>query len=114
MSMPNMPLRLDTSEFHFTIGSDFEPVTDYATKQPKADANGVPLVQVSLIASFKTSWGKTQSEVITVRLPECKPLPPGAPVRPVGLQAIPWSQNGRSGVAYRAMVLEPASAAKPS
>ncbi len=111
--MPNnMPLRLDTSQIAFTVGSDFEPVTDFQTKQPKADVNGVPLVQVSLVASFKTSWGKTQSEVLTVRLPEGKPLPPGVPVRPVGLTAIPWSQNGKSGVAFRAAALEPLSAAK--
>jgi hypothetical protein len=115
MSMPNnMPLRLDTDGVTFTVGSDFEPVTDFQTKRPKADANGVPLVQVSLVASFKTSWGKTQSEVLTVRLPEGKPLPPGALVRPVGLTAIPWSQNGKSGVAFRAGSLEPVSAAKAS
>ncbi len=107
--MPNMPLRLDTSGIAFTVGSDFEPVTDYATKQPKADANGVPLVQVSLVASFKTAWGKVQSEVLTVRLPEGKVLAPGTPVRPAGLTAIPWSQNGKSGVAYRATALEPAA-----
>ncbi len=105
-----MPLRLDVSGIGFTVGSDFEPVTDFATKQPKADADGVPLVQVSLVASFKTAWGKTQSAVLPVRLPEGKVLAPGTPVRPVGLTAIPWSQNGKSGVAYRASALEPASA----
>ncbi len=73
--MPNMPLRLDTSGIAFTVGSDFEPVTDYATKQPKADANGVPLVQVSLVASFKTAWGKVQSDPLEPERQERGRLP---------------------------------------
>jgi hypothetical protein len=35
-------------------------------------------------------------------------VPAGTPVRLTELVANPWSQNGRSGVAYRAAAIEPA------
>jgi hypothetical protein len=35
-------------------------------------------------------------------------VPAGTPVRLVELVANPWSQNGKSGVAYRATAIEPA------
>jgi hypothetical protein len=44
-----------------------------------------------------------------VKVPGLPPtLPQGTPVRVVDLVANPWSNNGRSGVAFRAVRVEPA------
>ena len=104
-----MRLVIDTSGMTFTVGSDFEPVLDFETKQPKADrTTGAMLAQVQLIAFFKDAGGRPRSEIITVKLPDPTPVPAGTPVRLAELVANPWSQNGRSGVAYRATAIEPA------
>jgi hypothetical protein len=105
-----MRLVIDTTGMSFTVGSDFEPVLDFETKRPKADrATGAPLAQVQLIAFFKDHQGRPRSEILTVKLPDPKPLPAGTPVRLVELVANPWNQNGKSGVAYRAAAIEPAN-----
>jgi hypothetical protein len=93
----------------FTVGSDFEPVLDFETKQPKVDrTTGAPLAQVQLIAFFKDASGRPRSEIITVKLPDPTPVPAGTPVRLTELVANPWNQNGKNGVAYRATAIEPA------
>ena len=104
-----MRLVIDTTGMTFTVGSDFEPVLDFETKQPKADrATGAMMAQVHLIALFKDNQGRPRSEILTVKLPDPTPVPAGTPVRVAELVATPWSQNGRSGVAYRATAIEPA------
>ena len=103
-----MRLVIDTTGMTFTVGSDFEPVLDFETKQPKADRATAMLAQVQLIAFFKDHQGRPRSEIITVKLPDPTPVPAGTPVRLAELVANPWSQNGRSGVAYRATAIEPA------
>jgi len=106
-----MRLVIDTTGMTFTVGSDFEPVLDFETKQPKADrSTGAMLAQVQLIAFFKDHQGRPRSEILTVKLPDPTPVPAGTPVRLVELVANPWSQNGRSGVAYRATAIEPVGA----
>ena len=106
-----MRLVIDTTGMTFTVGSDFEPVLDFETKRPKADrATGAMLAQVQLIAFFKDASGRPRSEILTVKLPDPTPVPAGTPVRLVELVANPWSQNGRSGVAYRATAIEPVGA----
>jgi len=106
------PLVVDTTKLTFMIAGDYEPVTDYETKQPKADRNGVPLVLVELVVSFRNDFGKAKSEVIRVKVPDPKVLPQGSPARVVELVAVPWSQDGKSGVAYRAAAVEPAGSGK--
>jgi len=104
-----MRLVIDTTGMTFTVGSDFEPVLDFENKQPKADRQtGAMLAQVQLIAFFKDHQGRPRSEIISVKLPDPTPVPAGTPVRLAELVANPWSQNGRSGVAYRATAIEPA------
>jgi hypothetical protein len=105
-----MRLVIDTTGMTFTVGSDFEPVLDFETKRPKVDRDtGAPLAQVQVIVFFKDSQGRPRSEIITVKLPDPRPLPAGTPVRLVELVANPWNQNGKSGVAYRATAIEPAN-----
>ena len=106
-----MRLVIDTTGMTFTVGSDFEPVLDFETKQPKADrTTGAKLAQVQVIAFYTDDRGKPRSEIITVKLPDPTPVPAGTPVRLVGLVANPWNQNGRNGVAYRATAIEPIGA----
>jgi hypothetical protein len=107
-------LLIDTTGMTFTIGSDFEPVTDFETKAPKTDREtGAPLGQVQLIC-FYTDRGRPRSEILTVKVPNPKPVPAGSPVRVHELVANPWANNGRNGVAYRAAAIEPAAQAKAS
>jgi hypothetical protein len=108
-----MRLLLDTTGMTFTVGSDFEPVTDFETKAPKADREtGQPLAQVQLIAFYADGQGRPRSEILMVKLPDPKPVPAGTPVRVRELVANPWANNGRNGVAYRAAGIEPVSQAQ--
>jgi hypothetical protein len=106
-----MRLLIDTTGMTFTVGSEFEPVTDFETKQPKTDREtGAPLGQVQLICFFRDGQGRPRSEILTVKVPDPKPVPAGSPVRVHELVANPWANNGRNGVAYRASAIEPAQA----
>jgi len=110
-----MRLLIDTNGMTFTVGSDFEPVVDFETKQPKADREtGAPLSQVQLICFYHDGQGRPRSEIIMVKTPDPKPVPAGSPVRVRELVATPWANNGRNGVAYRAAAIEPATQAKAS
>ena len=69
-----MRLVIDTTGMTFTVGSDFEPVLDFETKQPKADRQtGAMLAQVQVIAFYTDDRGKPRSEIITVKLPDPTP-----------------------------------------
>jgi hypothetical protein len=103
-----MRLLLDTSQATFLVGSEVEPVVDFATKQPKADRHGQPLYQVQLVCFFKDEDGKPRSETLLVKVPSATPAAPGTPVKVAELVAIPWSNNGKTGIAYRAVKVEPA------
>jgi hypothetical protein len=108
-----MRLLLDTTGMTFTVGSDFEPVTDFETKAPKTDrATGAPLGQVQLICFYADGQGRPRSEILIVKVPNPKPVPAGSPVRVDELVANPWANNGRNGVAYRAASIEPVSQAQ--
>jgi hypothetical protein len=79
-------------------------VLDFQTKQPKADSNGEPLYAVQLVAMQPAG-----ADVITVKVPGQPTISVGAPVRVVGLIGLPWENNGRSGVAFRATRIEAVS-----
>jgi hypothetical protein len=98
-------LLIDTTSTVFLAGGAPAPVVDYETKQPKVDReSGEPLYSVQVIA-----MQDGESDIITVKVPGLPPtLPQGTPVRVVDLVANPWSNNGKSGVAFRAVRIEPA------
>jgi hypothetical protein len=100
-------LFIDTSATAFLAGSGPAPVVDFETKRPKVDqASGEPLYAVQVIA-----MQDGESDIVTVKVPGLPPtLPQGTPVRVVDLVANPWSNNGKSGVAFRAVRVEPAQA----
>jgi hypothetical protein len=85
-----------------------EPVVDFATRAPKADANGLPLYTVQVAAMFQD-----QGEVLAVKVAgEPAGITAGMAVQLAGLVAQPWELGDRSGIAYRAASIRPADGAK--
>ena len=94
-------LPIDTTAITFLAAGPPRPVQDFDTKQPKADANGEPLYAVQLVAMQPAG-----ADVITVKVSGQPTVTVGAPVRVVGLVGLPWQNNGRAGVAFRAARIE--------
>jgi hypothetical protein len=94
-------LPIDTTAITFLASAPPTPVLHFQTKEPKADANGEPLYAVQLVAMQPAG-----ADVITVKVPGQPTLTVGAPVRVVGLVGLPWANDGRSGVAFRAARIE--------
>jgi hypothetical protein len=100
-----MKLPVDTSAIAFLCAVEAEPVVDFETRRPRADENGEPLYMVQLIAMTDGA-----AEIIGVKVPGM-PGPgvrQGHPVKVSGLVAQPWTMADRSGVAFRAVRIEPA------
>jgi hypothetical protein len=99
-----MRLPIDTSAISFLCALAPEPVLDFETKQPRADANGEPLSVVQLLV-----MGEESADLIAVKVPGVlsSGIRQGHPVKVTGLVAQPWTMNDRSGVAFRAARVEP-------
>jgi hypothetical protein len=101
-------LPVDTSAMTLVAMAPPEPVVDFATRAPKADANGLPLYTVQVAALFQD-----QGEVLAVKVAgEPVGITAGAPVQISGLVAQPWELGERLGIAYRASSIRPADGAK--
>jgi len=93
-----MKLRIDTTGVSFVCTRAPEPRIAFDTSQAKTDREtGLPLWQVQLMA-LDTSGG----DVIAVTVAGDPNVTVGQPVQVDGLVALPWSQEGRSGIAFRA------------
>ncbi|MBU3750549.1 MAG: hypothetical protein FGM52_08865 [Mycobacterium sp.] len=93
-----MKLRIATSEVSFICTRAPEPRIAFDSGQPRVDREtGQPLWQVQLMA-LDASGG----DVIAVTVAGDPNLMVGQPVQVDGLVALPWSQDGRSGIAFRA------------
>ncbi len=103
--MLNLPV--DTSAMTFLIGNAAaEPIRERGTGRQKTDPDsGEPLYAVQLVVLTEG-----RADVITVKVPGAprSELSQGMPVRVAGLVAVPWTMEGRSGVAFRAARVEPA------
>lgn len=106
-----MRLMIDTSQVSFTVGREAQPKTDQNGVQRVERNTNVPMWSVQLVAMDEGG-----AEVISVTVASNQPpkLPIGSPVSPVALQAIPWAQNGRNGVAFRATDIKALTGAKTS
>ncbi len=104
-----MRLLIDTSNVTFTVSRAFEPKMDNQTGRQKTDRNtGAELYTMQLVAIDEKG---AEVIVVTVAGPQ-RDVPTGTPVAVVELEAIPWNtNNGRSGVAYRAASITPIAAA---
>lgn len=106
-----MRLPVDTSAITFLCAAGPEPVIDFETKQPKIDESGEALYSVQLVALADGT-----AEIISVKTAG-KPgetVRQGSNVKVEGLVASPWSMGDRSGVAFRATTIDPASARSSS
>lgn len=102
-------LPVDTSALRFLVTADPQAVVDFESKRPKADRDGQPIHSLDLLVSGEGRKG----EVITVKIAGQAPaVSEGTRVKVTGLVAMPWSQNGRSGVAFNASRIEPIAATK--
>lgn len=104
-----MRLMLDTSAVAFTVTKAPEPRRDYGKTEQRVDkGTGRPEWVVEALAMDPEG-----GVVIRVTVAGDQPrVTQGQPVRFDGLEAIPWSNNGKSGVAYRAASVQIANPAK--
>lgn len=107
MSLRSIPV--DTARVRF-LAIDVEPVADFnadgtRSGNQRADADGVPLWRVNTLAIVEGIGGgeTTPVRVAADYRPTVQEL---APVAFVNLQAKPWSQGDRSGVALVADGIE--------
>ena len=104
-----MRLVLDTSKVAFTVTKAAEPKTEFGGGQQKMNRqSNLPEWVVEVLAQ-----DAERGEVIRVTVTGDQPkVNQGNPVRFVDLEALPWANNGRNGVAYRAASIQPASQAR--
>jgi hypothetical protein len=100
---------LDTSRMTFMVSKAAEPKMELGNKRQKTDREtGAPQWVVELIALDESG-----GEVIRVTVTGVQPkVSQGQHVTVRDLEAVPWTNNGRSGVAYRASTIEPTSQVK--
>jgi len=99
-----MRLVLNDSTYAFTVTRAAEPKTEFGSGQQKMNrASKLPEWVVEVLA-----MDSERGEVIRVTVTGDQPkVSQGQPVRFEELEAIPWANNGRNGVAYRATAIHP-------
>src|SRR5262245_9067315 len=102
----DMRLMVDTSRVQFMVSKVAEPRFELNSQKQKVDREtGQPQWVVGLFA-----MDETDGEVIRVTVAGEQPkMSQGQPVLVRDLEAIPWSNNGKSGVAYRASSITPSA-----
>jgi hypothetical protein len=109
-----MRLYVDTSKAAtggFMVTRGFQPKADITTGQVKVDrTTGQELYTIQLMALDEKG-----GEVITVTVAGAvREIPVTTLVSVVELEAIPWNNNGRSGVAFRAASVTPVNTGRTS
>jgi hypothetical protein len=100
-----MRLPIDTRGMQLICVKDPEPVVDFETRAPRADANGEPLWTLDVLVMAAGAGG----EVITItKAGKPEGVTQGTPLEIEGLVAQPWSMGDRSGVSFRVAQLSPA------
>ncbi|MFC9973482.1 hypothetical protein ACFVH6_21570 [Spirillospora sp. NPDC127200] len=103
--MRNIPV--DTSALTFVCVSPPRPkLVSQETGEVKVDRDGNTVYTVGLSAADELG----RVDVLSVSVPESTEATIGQIVTPIALVAVPWTNNGRSGVAYRAKDVVPAAA----
>jgi hypothetical protein len=105
-----MRLLINTTRVSFTCTRAPEQRVNFDTGQPRVDkATGLPLWQVQVMALDESG-----GDVIAVTVAGEPKVSAGSAVTVTGLVALPWSQDGRSGIAYRADTLVPSADMSPT
>ena len=104
-----MRLVLKDEKYAFTVTKAAEPKTEFGSgKQNMNRASQLPEWVVEVLA-----MDSEHGEVIRVTVTGDQPkVNQGQPVTFSELEAIPWANNGRNGVAYRAASIQPAAQAR--
>ena len=104
-----MRLVLSTEKTTFTVTKAAEPKTEFGGTQQKVDkATKRPEWVVEVLA-----MDSERGEVIRVTVAGEEPrVSQGQTVTFSELEAIPWVNNGRNGVAYRSATIQPAAQAR--
>ena len=100
-----MRLVLKESQWTFTVTKGAEPKTEFGSGQQKMNRQSkLPEWVVEVLA-----MDSERGEVIRVTVTGDQPkVSQGQLVTFSDLEAIPWANNGRNGVAYRAASIQPA------
>lgn len=106
-----MRLLIDTTSVQFTVGKEAQPKNDQNGLQRVERNTSIPMWTVQLVAMDD---GGAEVINVTVTAPQPPKVGVGTAVAPVELQAIPWAQNGKNGVAFRASDIRPVTASKSS
>lgn len=97
-----MRLPIDTSQLTFMCAAPARPVTDFETKQHKADqVTGELLYRVQTVALDSEG-----AEIIQLTVAGDPHVGQGTMLKLDGLVALPWSMGDRSGVSFRAGKVE--------
>jgi hypothetical protein len=97
-----MQLPIDTANLTLLAGR-VEPVIDFETRQPRADANGEPVSEVDVVA-----FEAEAPQIWPVKISgQPRGVTVGQPVKVTGLIATPRNRDGRSGIAFRAEAITP-------
>jgi hypothetical protein len=104
-----MRLLVDTSRLTFMVSKAAEPRMEMGNQRQKTSrGTGLPEWSIQLFV-----MDETEGEVIRVTVAGDQPkVSQGHPVLVKDLEAIPWSNDGKSGVAYRASSIVPAPQSK--
>ena len=104
-----MRLKLNTTKTTFMVSKAAEPKMELGNRQQKVDRQTQQPQWVVELFALDESGG----EVIRVTVTGIEPkVSQGQPVNVEELEAVPWSNNGRSGVAYRAASITPTTQPK--
>lgn len=103
-----MRLILDMTQVTCTVTKNAEPRRDYGKTEQRTDKSGRPQWVLEVLAQ-----DAERGEVIRVTVTGDQPrMTVGQHVRFDALEAVPWSNNGKAGVAYRADAVHAAPGAK--
>jgi hypothetical protein len=95
-------LPIDTSQLTFMCAAPARPVTDFETKQHKADVTTGELLYNLQVVALDSEG----AEVIVLKVAGDPKVGQGAMLKLEGLMALPWSMGDRSGVSFRANKIE--------
>lgn len=91
---------VDTSMFAFTVTRSAQPKVDDKGQQRYVRGSNAPMWEVQVLAlDTQNEGGETLGITVAGEKPE---VTVGQRVSPVGLIAIPWQNNGRGGLTYKA------------
>jgi hypothetical protein len=101
----SVQFRIDTTDLTFIVSTPPRPVTRFGSEEIRTDKEGKQIHAVELIVLSDDGGDK-----IRVKVAGRPELRPRSEVKVTGLSAMPWEQNGKSGVSFTAQSIESAGA----